>query len=74
MTEQETGHPDDTANFDAARLSRLLFAAREQIDMWGDVVQTIHGRRDRHTDRVRDDIDAYRAERGWSPNGFGGEV
>jgi hypothetical protein len=23
--------------------------------------------------RVRDEIDAYRTERGWNPDGFGGE-
>jgi hypothetical protein len=60
---------------DAARLSRLLFEAREQIDMWGDVVEARSGQHSarRYPDQVRDEIDAYRAEQGWSPNGFGGE-
>lgn len=59
---------------DAARLSKLLFEAREQIEMWADAVG---GRTGRSTDYLRGlvaRIDAYRAERGWSPNGFGGEV
>jgi hypothetical protein len=57
---------------EAARLSRLLFEAREQIDMWADVIEA-RGGYSAVTRAVRDEIDAYRAERGWSPNGFGGE-
>jgi hypothetical protein len=53
---------------DNARLSKLLFEARELVDMLRVIT---------HDDgwplRVREDIDAYRAERGWSPHGFGGE-
>lgn len=58
---------------EAARLSRLLFEARELIDMFGDVVEGRTGKDDTWSRRVRDEIDAYRAERGWSPHGFGGE-
>lgn len=58
---------------DAARLSRLMFEARELIDMFGDVVERQSGRTDNWSRRVRDELDAYRADRGWNPNGFGGE-
>lgn len=57
----------------AAQLSKLLFEARELIDMFGDVVESRSGRPDAQSRRVRDEIDAFRAERGWSPHGFGGE-
>lgn len=58
---------------DAARLSKLLFEARELIDMWNAVIKGQTGQDDGWSARVRDEIDAYRAERGWSPHGFGGE-
>ena len=54
-------------------LSAVLFAAREQISMWGDVIEARAGVRDVHTDSVRNSVDAYRAKRGWSPHGYGGE-
>lgn len=56
-----------------AELSKLLFMAREQIDMWADVVAARTGQRPEYIDSVRDCIDAYREERGWSQHGFGGE-
>jgi hypothetical protein len=59
----------------AARLSRLLFIAREDIEMYADVVEARMG--PGTGSRLRRDvaeIDAYRAERGWSPHGFGGET
>jgi hypothetical protein len=56
-----------------AELSRLLFEARELIDMYGDVVEAKAGVPDEWSRQVRDQLDAYRAERGWSPHGFGGE-
>lgn len=56
-----------------AELSRLLFEAREQIEMWADVVEARTGQRDTWARSVLARLDAYRAERGWSPNGFGGE-
>lgn len=58
---------------EAARLSRMLFEAREQCDMLADIVAAQSGRRDTWATCVRDEIDAYRAEQGWSPHGFGGE-
>jgi hypothetical protein len=53
---------------DDARLSRMLWEAREIADMMADIT-----RDSTWPAQVRDEIDAYRAERGWSPNGFGGE-
>src|SRR5215217_4365004 len=60
-------------NTDAQQLSRLLFHARESIDMFGDIVETRTGKQDNFSRTLRDEIDLYREERGWSPNGFGGE-
>lgn len=56
-----------------AELSRLLFAAREEIEMWADVVEARTGKQATHTREVLAQLDTYRAERGWSPDGFGGE-
>lgn len=53
-----------------AALSKLLFEAREICDMYHDVC---HEPVDGWCARVRDGIDHYRAERGWSPHGFGFE-
>lgn len=50
-------------------LSRMTFEARELIDMLVDITRG----RDTWAERARDEIDAYRAGRGWSPDGFGGE-
>jgi hypothetical protein len=57
-----------------ARLSRLLFVAREEIEMWADYVRAKTGQDPESTRRVLAEIDAYRAERGWNPHGFGGEA
>lgn len=59
---------------EAARLSKMTWDAREQIEMWADSI-------DRRTSpnkatavrRLVEQIDEYRKERGWSPDGFGGE-
>lgn len=56
------------------RLSAMLFDAREQIEMWADVVESRTGQPAEHARRLVAEIDGYRAERGWSPNGFGGEA
>lgn len=64
------GGPEMGAN---SRLSRLLFEAREIASMFADVVEVRTGRTDDWSRRVVADIDAYRAEQGWSPDGFGGE-
>lgn len=57
----------------ARELSRLLFEAREQVAMWADVVRRNGGADTSKADEVRDALDAYRARRGWNPDGFGGE-
>jgi hypothetical protein len=56
-----------------ARISRLLFCAREEIEMWADVVESRSGEIAESQRRTIREIDEYRAERGWSPHGFGGE-
>lgn len=58
---------------EAARLSKMLWDAREQLDMWSDVVAKTVGKRPEGIDRLRHEIDQYRKEKGWSSNGFGGE-
>lgn len=58
---------------DAAMLSRMLFTAREQLTMWADVVTARTGRQDPSLAALIAEIDAYRAQRGWSPHGYGGE-
>lgn len=56
-----------------AELSKLLFEAREEIEMWADVVEVRTGKPARQTRELLAALDAYRAERGWSPHGFGHE-
>jgi hypothetical protein len=56
-----------------AELSKLLFLAREELEMWADVVESETGKPADSTRRVIEGIDAYRQERGWSPHGFGSE-
>jgi hypothetical protein len=51
-----------------------MFEAREQVEMWADVVEARSGRPAEYPRRLVAAIDAYRAERGWSPHGFGGET
>lgn len=75
-------NPEPHRVSEAKRLSKLLWNARELCDMYGDIVSepsmshlTNHDQLGRNwAHRTRDEIDAYRAERGWSPNGFGGEM
>jgi hypothetical protein len=57
---------------EAARLSKLMFEAREAVEMYSDIVSQ-RLRPDPWLQRLLAEIDAYRAERGWSPHGFGGE-
>ena len=56
-----------------ARLSRMLFEARERVEMSADTVELQVGKPDIWGRRLVAEIDAYRAEQGWSPHGFGGE-
>jgi hypothetical protein len=56
-----------------ARLSRILFQARENLEMWADVVRSRAGRGDSSLAALIGEIDDYRSERGWNVDGFGGE-
>lgn len=56
-----------------ARLSRLLWDAREGLEMWADTVEAQTQKRDTPTRSTIEEIDTFRDEQGWSPNGFGGE-
>ena len=56
-----------------ARLSKLLFDSREAAEMYADIVKARTGMDPDNLRQLVADIDAYRAERGWNPNGFGGE-
>lgn len=58
---------------EAQRLSRILWESRERVEMAADVVERRTGQRDDWGRRLVAEIDAYRAEQGWSPDGFGGE-
>lgn len=58
---------------DDRRLSKLLFEARDELENWADVVEASAGRTALDVRHLVGRIDDYRAERGWSPHGFGGE-
>lgn len=64
----------DIVELDARRLSRLLWDCREIVEMYLDVVEGRGGRRSEYLRRILGEIEAYRAERGWDPDGFGGET
>lgn len=56
-------------------LSKLLWDARETVEMYADIMeaqQAGSGMVDGLRKQV-EEIDAYRAARGWNPHGFGGE-
>lgn len=53
-------------------LSRMLFEARERVEMTADVIEA-SGKQDAWGRQLVNDIDEYRAARGWSPHGFGDE-
>lgn len=56
-----------------AELSKMLFEAREAVEMLADMVEHRTGQPSRHERDLVARIDSYRARRGWSPHGFGGE-
>lgn len=56
-----------------ARLSRLLYEARTAVELLGGRLRSRTGEKDRWSKRLISEIDEYRADRGWSPDGFGGE-
>lgn len=51
----------------------MLWDAREQVSMLADIVEARTGRVDHAALRLRMQIDQFRREQGWSPDGFGGE-
>jgi hypothetical protein len=51
----------------------MLFQARENLEMWADVVESKTGLPAASVRRLVDEIDEYRSEHGWNPNGFGRE-
>lgn len=57
----------------AAELSKLLFEARESIEMLADIVEARAATVARHQREVVAKIDAYREEQGWRSGGYGGE-
>lgn len=59
---------------ESALLSRVLFEAREAIDMYGDITESQTGKEPVWLRRLRDEIDEFRESKGWSPHGFGGEA
>ena len=76
MTGPLTGGPNSRhvqVPSENARLSYLLFTAREAVEMLTDIVETRTRQEPTHLRELVREIDTYRAERGWSPNGFGGE-
>jgi len=57
---------------DDARLSRLLYLAAREIAQWAAALEGF----DEDTTYQRSligEIHAYRKDRGWSPDGYGGE-
>lgn len=56
------------------RLSKLLWDAREGLEMYADGLDAKFPGAGRWPRKTVADIDDYRAERGWSPDGFGGET
>jgi len=56
-----------------AQLSRLLWQARESLEMWADTVEAKSRQPDDYTRGLVAEIDGYRALHGWSAGGYGGE-
>ena len=59
---------------DAKLVSRLLWESREVAEMLADVSERRSGKLDGALRRLVQEIDDYRADRGWSPSGFGSET
>lgn len=64
---------DSPQRRDDVILSRLLFEARESVEMLADIVEGQEGKPATHQRDLVARIDDYRFESGWSPDGFGGE-
>jgi len=57
----------------AARVSKMLWDAREIVSMYRDIAELGSGQEDAYSRCVLAELDAFRAEQGWSESGFGGE-
>jgi hypothetical protein len=57
-----------------AQLSRMLFEARERVEMLADIVEGRTGKPAEYERGLVREIDAYRAARGWNPHGYGDET
>lgn len=62
------------ATTETARLSKMLWDVRELLSMYGEHLEYSTGKKDQWIDRTLKEVDEYRAEKGWSPDGFGGET
>jgi GntR family transcriptional regulator len=56
---------------DPVAVSRLLFEARELVEMFADVIKGGTGKDDVWCRRIVTEIDLFRARQGWSPDGYG---
>jgi hypothetical protein len=61
-------------NSSSRDLSRVLFEARERVEMQVDTVEAQTGKRDDWGRRLVTEIDSIRAREQWSPDGFGSEA
>lgn len=55
------------------KLSKLLFDARESIEMFVDILERRTKAVALYERGIIKQIDEYRKTKGWSPHGFGGE-
>lgn len=69
----EPGSESSPAETGPAQLSRLLWQARESLEIWADTVEARSRQPDGYTRGLVAEIDTYRAQRGWSRSGYGGE-
>ncbi len=66
-------NPYLSAMTSAAHVSKFLFEAREEIEMWADVVESQTGKPARHTRQILATLDNFRVDQGWNKDSFGGE-
>jgi hypothetical protein len=59
--------------YDNPRLSRMLFEARDNLEMFADIAEAELSQPADYLRNLIKEIDDYRAAQGWSPDGFGGE-
>ena len=64
---------DKTERDGRRRLSKMLFACRENLEMWADVVEARGHGQPLEIRRLVREIDEFRKTQGWNPDGYGGE-